>query len=81
MPVDKLNGRWFDAYSNDLYMSFDGVGNYALSDHNKVTANGTYIIKDNKVTLNEDNGELGNCTIENDYHELHCDKYTEIFMK
>lgn len=81
MPVDKLNGKWFDAYSNDLYLYFDGIGNYSLTDHNNITAKGTYIIEDEKVILNENNGKKVECSIKNNYYELYCNGYTERFMK
>jgi hypothetical protein len=82
MPVDKLNGRWFHANNNDIYLSFDGVGYYTLSVDNKVTEKGTYALDDDSVILTPSKGDdVGNCTIKNNYHELHCDKYAEIFMQ
>lgn len=82
MPVDKLDGRWFHAHSNDIYLSFDGVGYYALLTNDKIIEEGTYKLDEGSVTLNPKNSDnIGTCTIKNNYHELHCDNYTDVFMK
>lgn len=81
--IDKLNGRWFHANNNDIYINFDGIDNYSLSEYNKITAEGIYTINDDdKVIIKpSDNSKIGNCIIKNDYHELHCDVYANVFMK
>lgn len=79
--VDKLNGRWFHGYSNDIFLLFDGVGYYDYVEDDQINESGTYKIEDDKVILNPSNGETGSCTIEKNYHELHCNKYAELFIK
>jgi hypothetical protein len=82
MPVDKLDGRWFHAHSNDIYLSFDGVGHYSLLTNDKITEEGTYTLDNDSLTLTLTNEYgIGNCTIENNYQELHCDNYDDVFMK
>lgn len=82
VPIDRMNGRWFHAYSNDIYMFFDGIGHYSLSTGQKTSEEGTYTVGGDSVTLTPSSGsDIGNCTIQNNYHELHCDKYADIFMK
>jgi hypothetical protein len=82
IPVDRMDGRWFHSHNNDIYLSFDGVGHYALSTYEKVTEEGTYTLDDDSVVLTpKSNDDIGKCTIKNNYHELHCDKYTQVFMK
>ncbi len=80
-PLDKLRGNWFFAHNNDVYMHLDGMGNYALSVSRQTIEEGSYIIKEDILILNSFNNKVANCIIKNNYHELHCDKYSDIFMK
>ena len=81
VPIDKLNGRWFHATNNDIYLMFDGVGYYTFTVNSKLKEEGKYNLEDDSVTLTSKNKEIINCTIKNNYHELYCDKYAELFMK
>ena len=81
MPVEKLNGTYFNAYSNDMKIYFDGIGGYSLTENEKTTDSGNYTIQDNNLILNPSGGDNWKCSIEKDYKELYCDKHAERFMK
>ena len=82
IPVDKLNGRWFYAHNNDVSMYMDGMGTYSITKNNQITEEGTYILNDDLALLKSlDNKKVTNCTIKSNYHELHCDRHNDIFMK
>lgn len=82
VPIDKLNGKWYEAYNNDIYLDFDGTDNYALYEYNNKIIDGTYIFDEDKVILKpNNNNESLSCITKNNYYELHCDNYSDIFMK
>jgi hypothetical protein len=82
VPIDRLAGPWYHESNNDIYMHFDGVGNYSLQLYGETAEEGTYTLNYDSFVLNPSDGHnIGKCTIENDYHQLHCDKFDVIFMK